>query len=158
MITTSTSTPDLDRLDRPTVPIATVAGRIGAIFVAILGIVHAIVNTMGFAQLGFGPWGDYLIFGLGLTVVAFLIAYGAWRISASRRPRWPTLVLVGLGGLGLMLQLIGIAVFDPALLLRPLGPGLWSLVCAPALLIEVVALIVRWSARGRQAGSRHQDR
>ena len=159
MITTSTTTSDLDRPDRRPFRLATVAGRIGAIFVAaILGIVHAIVEHDDFAQLGFGPWGDYLIFGLGLTVVAFLIAYGAWRISASRRPRWPTLVLVGLGAFGLMLQLIGIAVFEPALLVRPLGPGLWSLVCAPALLIEVVALIVRWSARGRQAGARHPDR
>jgi hypothetical protein len=153
MTTTSTTGAELGRQDRRTVPIATVAGRVGAIFVAILGVVHAIVNTMGFAQLGYGPWGDYLIFGLGLSAVAFLLAFGAWRISASRRPRWPTLVLVGLGGLGLLLQLVMIAMFDPALLVRPLGPGLWSLVCAPALLIEVVALSVRWVG----ARSRHED-
>lgn len=154
MTTTSTSSRKIDHPAGPAVPIATVAGRIGAIFVAILGVVHAIVNTMGFAQLGFGPWGDYLIFGLGLSVIGFLLAFGAWTISGSRRPRWVTLVLVALGGLLLMLQLVGIVITDPALLLRPLGPGLWSLVGGPALLIEVVALTVRWVG-GR---SRHADR
>jgi hypothetical protein len=144
MTTTSMTGSELGRPSRLPVPIATVAGRVGASFVAVLGVVHAIVNTMGFAQLGFGPWGDYLIFGLGLTGVAFLLAFGAWTIAASRQPRWIVAGLVGLGALGLMLQLTGIVITDPALLLRPLGPGLWSLVGGPALLIEVVALAVRW--------------
>ncbi|WP_152361104.1 hypothetical protein [Microlunatus speluncae] len=156
MTTTSTADRGLDHRAGPTVPLATIAGRVGrvgAIFVVILGVVHAIVNTMGFAQLGYGPWADYLIFGLGISVIGFLLAYGAWRIAGSSRPRWVTLVLVGLGGLLLMLQLVGIAITDPALLLRPLGPGLWSLVCGPALIIEVVALIVRWVG-GRSRSSR----
>ncbi len=152
MTTMSTSSRNLDHPAGPAGPVATVAGRVGAIFVAILGLVHAIVNTMGFAQLGFGPWGDYLIFGLGISVIGFLLAFGAWKIAGSRRPRWVTLGLVALGGLLLMLQLVGIAITDPALLLRPLGPGLWSLISGPALLIEVIGLTVRWvGGRSRHA-------
>jgi hypothetical protein len=153
MITKTPTAPSLYQSNRRTVPLATIAGRIGAIFVALLGIVHAIVNTMGFAQAGYEPWGQYLIFGLGLSVIAFLLAFGAWRISDSRRPRWPTAILVGLGGLLLTVQLVAIMLIQPELVLRPLGPGLWSLVGGPALLIEVGALIVRWvGGRARQSG------
>lgn len=127
---------------------AGVIGRIGAVFAALLGIVHAVVNTMGFARLGFGPWLDYLTFGLGLTVIAFALAVLAWLLADHPRPPWAGIVFLGLGGVLLSLQLAGIAITDPALLVRPLGPGLWSLVAGPALVIETVVLATR-RVRGR---------
>lgn len=123
---------------------AMITGRIGAIFVAALGVVHTGVNTYGFALAGWRPWAEYLTFGLGLSVVAFALAWGAWSLSAARRPRWPVAVLVGIGGLLLVLQAVAIAVTEPALLIRPFGPGLWSVVGGPALVLEVVALAARW--------------
>lgn len=129
---------------------AMITGRIGAIFVAVLGIVHTGVNTYGFALADWRPWAEYLIFGLGLSVVAFALAFGAWTLSMASRPRWPVAVLVGIGGLLLILQTVGIALSDPTLLIRPLGPGLWSIVGGPALVLEVIALGVRWIGTNRR--------
>ncbi|MFC7625673.1 hypothetical protein [Microlunatus sp. GCM10028923] len=154
MTTSPLQSRDLDRDHASPGRFAMITGRVGAIFVAALGVVHTGVNTYGFALADWQPWAEYLIFGLGLSVIAFALAFGAWKLSTANRPRWPVAVLVGIGGLLLILQTVGIAITDPALLIRPLGPGLWSIVGGPALVLEVVALGASWIGAVRRHPAR----
>lgn len=154
MTTSPIQAHDLDQDRSSSSPFAKIVGRIGALFVAALGVVHTGVNTYGFALAGWQPWVEFLTFGLGLSVVAFALAYGAWSLSTARKPRWVAASLVGIGGLLLVLQAVAIAVTDPGLLIRPFGPGLWSIVGGPALVIEVVALAVAWIGARRRHPAR----
>ncbi|GAB3751901.1 hypothetical protein [Microlunatus parietis] len=154
MTTSSLRSPGLDHVRTRAGRVALITGRIGAIFVAVLGIVHTGVNTYGLALAGWRPWVEYLTFGLGLSVIAFALAFGAWSVATASRPRWPVAVLVGIGGLLLILQTVAIAVSDPALLVRPLGPGLWSIVGGPALVLEVAVLGASWIGAVRRRPAR----
>ncbi|MFD6176264.1 MULTISPECIES: hypothetical protein [unclassified Isoptericola] len=121
----------------PTVPFSRtrrVAGGVGALALVGLGIAHTVTNAAGFAADPEGSWPLFLIFGAGLSVLLWALAVVAWRYS--RRGAGPVArVVVLVAGVLCCALAANVLRVHPELVLSPAGPGPWSLVAGPALLV-----------------------
>jgi hypothetical protein len=102
---------------------------------------HLVVNTIGVFVGEGGGWVGYLAAVIAPTLVSWIIAAAAWRYadgrlagSASTAAR----VIMIIGVVLLLALLTQQIVFQGWRLLHPVGPGLWCVIGAPALLLATV--------------------
>ncbi|GAB3084090.1 hypothetical protein [Isoptericola nanjingensis] len=130
---TTTDTRPLDR----TLPFSRprrIAGGVGALALAGLGVAHTVTNAVGFAADPEASWPLFLIFGAGLSLALWAIAAVAWRYSRRGAGRGARVVVLVAGVLCGALA-VNVLRVHPEVVLSPAGPGPWSLVAGPALLV-----------------------
>lgn len=118
------------------------SGRIGAVAAAGLALIHLVVNAIGFVLEGGSHPVMYVLWGLLPSVVAGVIAVAAWRHADGRLTGGAARaaqVIVIVSALIFAFLITHQLVVTGVGVLHPIGPGLWSLVAAPALLISAVA-------------------
>jgi hypothetical protein len=114
-----------------------VAGGIGALALVGLGVAHTATNAVGFGADPDASWPLFLAFGVGISLVLWALAAVAWRYAlrgAGRVARVVTLV----AGILCCALAINVLRVHPELVLSPAGPGLWTLIGGPALLVGAV--------------------
>lgn len=114
------------------------ASRIGAVALVGIGIAHTVVNGYSYLKHGDGSLPLFLAFGLGVSVLAFVLATVAWRYG-SRDPRVGTgagaRILVAVAAVLLCLTAFQVLRNNPSVVWVPLGPGPWSVLGGPALVL-----------------------
>lgn len=127
------------RTDTPNIPTIRffrsrrLLGAIGALALVGLGAAHTVTNAGGFAADPDASWPLFLIFGVGVSLVLWVIAVVAWRYSRRGIGR-VTRVIIAVVGVLLCLMAVNVLRVHPEIILSPAGPGLWSLIGGPALL------------------------
>lgn len=116
-------------------------GRIGGLALAGLGIAHILVNGSAFARDPGDSWHLFLVFGIGVGLLAVALAVVTWRYAVRGRGGLVARVLVGLAGILCCHTLITVLRLHPEVLFVPAGPGPWSLIAGPTLI--VVTLLPR---------------
>lgn len=134
---TSTSTSSTDDPSVRFLRSRRVAGGIGALALAGLGVAHTATNAVGFAGETDASWPMFLIFGVGVSLVLWAVAVIAWRFSHRGSGRVSRVLIAAVGVLcGLMA--FNVLRVHPEIILSPAGPGLWTLVGGPALLLSAL--------------------
>ncbi|SIN89378.1 hypothetical protein SAMN05443544_1674 [Agromyces cerinus subsp. cerinus] len=133
---TRTRTNLLNRTTTPTIRFfrsRRLLGAIGALALIGLGAAHTITNAGGFAADPDASWPLFLIFGVGVSLVLWVIAVIVWRFSRRGVGRVMRVIIAVVGVL-LCLMAANVLRVHPEIILSPAGPGLWSLIGGPALL------------------------
>ncbi|MBM7829368.1 putative membrane protein YeaQ/YmgE (transglycosylase-associated protein family) [Agromyces cerinus] len=108
-------------------------GGIGSLALIGLGAAHTITNAGGFVADPDASWPLFLVFGVGVSLVLWVIAVIAWRFSRRGVGRVMRVIVAVVGAL-LCLMAVNVLRVHPEIVLSPAGPGLWSLIGGPALL------------------------
>lgn len=125
------------------------SGRTGAVALAGLGTAHLVINSIGFARAGGGSWPLFLTFAVGLSAVLLVLAVMAWREATRGTGRLLPRVLIGLAGSFCLVGVVNVLRgLHPELIISPIGPGLWSLVGGPALVLTALLPARLRSTRG----------
>ncbi|MFF2452023.1 hypothetical protein [Isoptericola sp. NPDC058082] len=111
-----------------------IAGGVGALALVGLGVAHTVTNAVGFASDPEASWPLFLIFGTGVSLVLWVIAVVSWRYSRRRAGRVARAVVLVAGVLCCVLA-VNVLRVHPEVALSPAGPGPWSLVAGPSLLV-----------------------
>lgn len=124
----------------PTVPFSRsrrIAGGVGVLALAGLGVAHTVTNAVGFSSEPDASWPLFLIFGVGLSLALWAIAVVAWRYSRRSAGRVGRVVVL-VAGILCCAMAANVLRLHPEIVLSPAGPGLWSLIAGPSLLITAV--------------------
>ena len=113
------------------------AGAIGALALLGLGVAHTVTNAVGFAAEAAPSWPLFLIFGIGVSLVLWVIAVIAWRFSRRGNGRVARVVIAVVGAL-CCLMAFNVLRVHPEIILLPAGPGPWTLIGGPALLTVAI--------------------
>ncbi|MFJ2502524.1 hypothetical protein [Microbacterium sp. NPDC087592] len=113
------------------------AGGIGALALVGLGVAHTATNAVGFAEETDASWPMFLIFGVGVSLVLWAVAVIAWRFSHRGSGR-VSRVLIAVVGVLCGLMAFNVLRVHPEIILSPAGPGPWTLVGGPALLLSAL--------------------
>ena len=119
-------------------PLRRWSGRVGSLALAGLGIAHLVINSIGFAREPGADWPLFAVFGIGISLLAAGLAMVTWRDADRLHGGTWARVLVGLAGLVCGYNVVTVLRLHPELILSPVGPGLWSVVGAPALLLAAL--------------------
>lgn len=127
-----------------TSPVRRWAGTIGAAMAAGLGVAHLAVNTIGFAEAAPDERSirGYLLVVVLPSVLAWAIAVVAWVLRRPGRPGHRQLALriaTGVGGILMCALAARVGLTRPAQLFLPMGPGLWTVIGGPALVVAALA-------------------
>lgn len=114
------------------------SARIGSLALAGLSIAHLVINSIGFAREPGAGWPLFLAFGIGISVLAAGLAVVAWRDADRLHGGTWARVLEGLAGLLCCGNVVTVLRLHPEIILSPVGPGLWSVVGGPALLLAAL--------------------
>lgn len=114
-----------------------ISGGIGALALAGLGVAHTATNAVGFAEETDASWPMFLIFGVGVSLVLWAVAVIAWRFSHRGSGR-VSRVLIAVVGVLCGLMVFNVLRVHPEIILSPAGPGPWTLVGGPALLLSAL--------------------
>jgi hypothetical protein len=99
---------------------------------------HLVVNTIGVFVGEGGGWVGYLAAVIAPTLVSWIIAVAAWRYADGRlagSARTAARVIMIIGAVLFLALLTQQIAFQGWRLLHPVGPGLWCVIGAPALLL-----------------------
>jgi hypothetical protein len=123
------------------------ASRVGAVALVGIGIAHTAVNGYAYLKHGDGSLPLFLVFGLGVSVLAFALAAVAWRYGRrDRQAGTGARIVVAVAAVLLCLTAVSVLRSHPSLVWVPLGPGPWSVLGGPALVLA--ACCPRGHARG----------
>ncbi|GIL27140.1 hypothetical protein [Actinocatenispora comari] len=122
------------------------ASRVGAVALVGIGIAHTAVNGYAYLKHGDGSLPLFLVFGLGVSVLAFALAAVAWRYGRrDRHAGTGARIVVAVAAALLCLTAVSVLRSHPSLVWVPLGPGPWSVLGGPALVLA--ACLPRGRAR-----------
>ncbi|BCJ38836.1 hypothetical protein Athai_63390 [Actinocatenispora thailandica] len=114
------------------------ASRIGAVALVGIGIAHTAVNGYSYLTHRDGTLALFLAFGLGVSVLAFALAAVAWRYGRpAGQPGTGTAarILVAVAAVLLCITAAQVLRNDPSVVWLPLGPGPWSVLGGPVLVL-----------------------
>ncbi|WP_147918832.1 hypothetical protein [Ruania zhangjianzhongii] len=114
------------------------SGGIGSVALAGLSIAHLVVNSIGFAATPDAGWPLFLLFGIGVSALAAGLAMLTWRYAVQGRGRRVARVFVALAGIICCYNVVTVLQLHPEVILVPAGPGPWSLIAGPALLLTAL--------------------
>lgn len=114
-----------------------ISGGIGALALAGLGVAHTATNAVGFAADADASWPMFLIFGVGVSLVLWAVAVVAWLFSRRGGGRVGRVIIAVVGAL-CCLMAFNVLRVHPEIVLSPAGPGPWTLVGGPALLLAAL--------------------
>lgn len=137
MVNTQSHTRSSTRPGAPS-PLVRWAGLIGSLALAGLSLAHLVVNSVGFAADPSSGWPLFLLFGIGVSILAAGLAVLTWRYAVQGRGRTAARVTVGLAGIICCYNVVTVLRLHPDIILVPAGPGLWSLIGGPALLLTAL--------------------
>lgn len=137
MVNTRSHTPPSTRPGTPS-RLSRWTGLIGSLALVGLSIAHLIVNSIGFAADPSSGWPLFLLFGVGVSSLAAGLAVLTWRYAVQGRGRSAARVVVGLAGIICCYTVVTVLQSHPEIILVPAGPGPWSLVGGPALLLTAL--------------------
>ena len=145
MATTQKPLPATAPPTRPSCPLRW-SGRIGSLALVGLSVAHLIVNSIGFAGDPDTGWPLFLLFGIGVSVLAAGLAMLTWRYAVQGHGRNGARAIVALAGIICCYNVVTVLRLHPEIILVPAGPGPWSLIAGPALLLT--ALLPRKTRSG----------
>lgn len=137
MVHTQSHTPPSTRPGTPS-GLSRWAGLIGSLALVGLSIAHLVVNSIGFAADSSAGWPLFLLFGVGVSLLAAGLAVLTWRYAVQGRGRNAVRLVVALAGIICCYTVVSVLQRHPEIILVPAGPGPWSLIGGPALLLTAL--------------------
>lgn len=125
-------------MSRTTAPLRWWAARIGAVALIGLGTAHTVTNAIGFAAQPGASWPVFLLLGPGLGLLLAGIGILAWRQSRRTTVGWPVRVVLALTALFCLVAVVNVLRLHPEAIWIPTGPGPWSVVATPALVVTAL--------------------
>lgn len=114
------------------------SGAIGSLALVGLSIAHLVVNSIGFTGDRDAGWPLFLVFGIGVSLLAAVLAVLTWSSAVRGRGGTRVRILVGLAGALCCTTVVTVLQRHPEIILVPAGPGPWSLIGGPALLLAAL--------------------
>lgn len=114
------------------------SGGIGSLALVGLSVAHLVVNSISFAGDPDAGWPLFLVFGIGVAILAAVLAVLTWSYAVRGRGGTLVRVIVGLAGVICCYNVVTVLQRHPEIILVPAGPGPWSLIGGPALLLAAL--------------------